>query len=340
MLPEALKTTFEGMGEAAYRAVQAFEGIHRHGWRDWGQSSTFPKALRVRLDSEMPIRRPESVAAIQSRDGSTKHAMRLTDGREVECMYMPFGDRSALCVSSQVGCAFGCTFCATGSMGLARQLTPAEIVGQAEEMLRLHPRAEGKPVNVLFMGMGEPLHNFSSVMEAFAVLTHPKGLAVSPRRVTISTSGFIPGIEQLGRCRPRPRLAVSLNATTDEARAKIMPAMASWGLEALLGALRSFPLEKGERVTLEYVVMKGVSDSMHDAARLSAFAGRFPSKINLIPHNPFPGAEHSPPDESRLNEMGAFLAAKGHTVVIRRSRGADIGGACGQLVLGQLDRLG
>jgi 23S rRNA (adenine2503-C2)-methyltransferase len=218
-------------------------------------------------------------------------------------------------------------------MGLKRDLTAAEIVGQAEELLSLHPPS-GKPINIVFMGMGEPLHNLGAVMGAFDVMTHPRGLAVPPKRVTLSTVGHVPGIGELARRRPRPRLAVSLCATTDESRAKMTPGAAAWGLEELLGALRSFPLGKNERITLEYVVMRGVSDSMEDAARLSAFASRFPSKINLIPHNPWPGSGAAPPDEGRLDEMGALLAARGRTVAIRRSRGADVGGACGQLAVG------
>jgi 23S rRNA (adenine2503-C2)-methyltransferase len=334
MGPDALAVMFLDLGEPAYRAVQAFEGMHRHGWRGWGESTNLPGGLRARLEEELPIQRPEAARSLASSDGSTKHAMRLADGSEAECVHLPYGDRATLCLSSQVGCAFGCAFCASGRAGLRRDLTAAEIVGQAEEMLRLHPRPDGRPTNIVFMGMGEPLHNIRNVMGAFGIMTHPKGLAVPPRRVALSTVGHVPGIEALGRHRPRPRLAVSLNATTDEARTKMMPANAAWGLEALLGALRSFPLGKGERITLEYVVMAGVSDSMDDAARLSAFASGFPSKINLIPCNAWPGSGLSPPDEGRLDGMGAFLAARGHSVAVRRSRGADAGAACGQLAIG------
>jgi 23S rRNA (adenine2503-C2)-methyltransferase len=218
-------------------------------------------------------------------------------------------------------------------MGLRRNLSAAEIVGQAEELLLLHPRPSGRPINIVFMGMGEPLHNLGHVMRAHSLLAHTMGLAVPHRRVALSTAGLVPGIEALGRHRHRPRLALSLNATTDEARTKIMPINAAWGIERLLGALGSFPLGRGERITLEYVAIRGISDSMGDASRLSAFAGMFPSKINLIPHNPWPGSGYLPPGEDRLNEMGAFLASKGRTVAIRRSRGADVGGACGQLAL-------
>jgi 23S rRNA (adenine2503-C2)-methyltransferase len=337
---DALRAFFLGMGEAAYRAGQVFEGLHARGWRGWGDSTNLPKPLRARLEGGLPIRRPEQALSLASSDGSTKHVFRLADGCGIECVHLPYGDRATLCLSSQAGCAFGCRFCATGAAGLKRNLTAAEMVGQAEEMLFLHPRPgspnapNGQPINIVFMGMGEPLHNIVNVMGAFGIMTHPKGLAVPPRRVTLSTAGHVPGIEALGRMSPRPRLAVSLNATTDEARTEMMPINAAWGLERLLGALRAFPLGRGERITLEYVVIAGVSDSMEDAARLSAFARAFPSKINLIPHNPCPGHGFLPPDEARLDGMGAFLAARGHTVAVRRSRGADVGGACGQLALG------
>jgi len=332
---DALMAFFQDMGETRYRAVQAFEGIHKHGWRGWGQSTNLAKALRDRLDEELPIRRPETVLSLASGDGSTKHVLRLADGCEIECVHLPYEDRATLCISSQVGCAFGCLFCATGKMGLKRNLTPAEMVGQVEELLFLHPRPKGQPINIVFMGMGEPLHNLGSVLAAHHVLTHPKGLAIPPRRITLSTVGLVPGIELLGGYRSRPRLAVSLNATTDEAREKIMPVNATWSLEKLLAALCSFPLERGERITLEYVVMNGISDSMEDAKRLSAFAGKFPSKINLIPHNTWFGSVCLPPEEEKLDSMGAFLAARGHTVTIRRSRGADVAGACGQLAVGK-----
>jgi 23S rRNA (adenine2503-C2)-methyltransferase len=169
-------------------------------------------------------------------------------------------------------------------------------------------------------------------MDAFAILNHPRGIAISARRMTISTSGLVPGIERLGQYKLRPRLALSLNATTDETRSKIMPVNTAWGLEKLAATLNSFPLEKDERVTLEYVLISGHSDGMEDAKRLSAFARGFPSKINLIPCNSCESSEFLPPLEARLNEIAAYLADKGHIVSIRRSRGQDVGGACGQLV--------
>ena len=241
-------------------------------------------------------------------------------------------DRVTLCLSSQVGCAMGCTFCATGQMGILRNLTAAEIVGQVVAMLNHHGHPEGVPVNLVFMGMGEPLHNLDHLMAAFAILTDPKGLAIPPRRITVSTSGLVSGIERLGAFPKRPRLALSLNATTDEHRSRIMPVNRVWNLEALAGALGRFPLQSGERITLEYVLLKGVTDSLEDGKRLAAFARRFPSKINLIPFNPHEGSGFEPPDEARVGALCRLLVDAGLTVSVRRSRGQDVAGACGQLV--------
>jgi 23S rRNA (adenine2503-C2)-methyltransferase len=251
----------------------------------------------------------------------------------------------------------GCTFCATGQMGIIRNLSAAEIVGQVVAMLNHHghsldrpvrpeQEAEGhrakhgpegagrtmRPVNLVFMGMGEPLHNFDHLMAAFDTLTDPEGLAIPPRRITVSTSGLATGIERLGGFARRPRLALSLNGTTDEHRSRIMPVNRVWNLEALAGVLGRFPLQSGERITLEYVLLKGVTDSLEDGRRLAAFARRFPAKVNLIPFNPHEGSGFEPPDESRIGALCRLLAAADLPVSVRRSRGQDVAGACGQLV--------
>ena len=319
------------LGEKPFRAAQIFEGLYRHRWKDWASFTPLSKALRERLQETVDLCWPEIVESAASEDGSTKHAFRMRDGRHVEGVHIPYADRATLCLSSQVGCAMGCTFCATGRMGIVRNLTSAEIVGQVVAMLDCHAHPEGAPVNLVFMGMGEPLHNLTHVMTAFTLLHDPAGLGIPARRVTISTSGLVTGIQRLGACHPRPRLALSLNATTDERRSRLMPVNRVWDLEALARALQAFPLEKGERVTLEYVLLKGETDSLEDARRLAAFAKRFPSKINLIPFNPHEGAGYEPPDEARIDELGGYLAGQGLTVSIRRSRGQDVAGACGQL---------
>lgn len=231
----------------------------------------------------------------------------------------------------------GCTFCATGRMGIRRNLTSAEITGQVITMLNQHAHPSGSPVNLVFMGMGEPLHNLAHVMDAFRLLNDPEGLAIPPRRVTLSTAGLVTGIQRLGTFQPRPRLALSLNGTTDEHRSRIMPVNRVWNLEALAKALSAFPLEKGEHITLEYVLLQGVTDSLEDGRRLAAFAGRFPSKVNLIPFNPHEGSGFEPPAEVRIEELCRLLSARGITVSVRRSRGQDIAGACGQLARKRAD---
>jgi len=326
-----LELMFNSLGEPTYRALQAFEGIYKHQWRSWSQFSNLSKGLRAKLTADVILEWPQLAQTLVSADGSAKHSVILVDGMQVECVYIPYGNRATMCISTQVGCAMGCKFCATARMGLIRNLTSAEIAGQVMAMVAHHNHIMEQPLNIVLMGMGEPLHNLKNVLDAFIILNHPKGMAVPSRRMTISTSGLVPGITRLGKSNPRPRLALSLNATTDEARTKIMPVNSAWGLAKLTAALRDFPLQAGERVTLEYVVMKDCSDSLEDAERLSDFASQFPSKINLIPYNPCDGSEFMPPNEKMLNEMGRHLAEKGHIVSIRRSRGQDVGGACGQL---------
>jgi 23S rRNA (adenine2503-C2)-methyltransferase len=320
-----------GLGERAYRAGQIHQGLYRHRWTRWEQFSSLGKELRARLEAEVDLRWPEITETLDSQDGSSKHAFRLEDGHVVEGVHMPYQGRTTLCLSSQVGCAMGCTFCATGMMGIKRNLGAAEIVGQVVAMLNAHDHPQGAPVNLVFMGMGEPLHNLDHLMEAFALLTDPEGLAIPPRRITVSTSGLVSGIRRLGEYARRPRLALSLNATTDAYRSRIMPVNKVWNLAALAEALKAFPLEPGEKITLEYVLLKGVTDSLEDGRRLAAFAAQFPSKVNLIPFNPHEGSGFEPPSEARVSELLALLSAKRLTASVRRSRGQDVAGACGQL---------
>lgn len=321
-----------GLGEPAWRDAQLFEGLYRHRWERWDRFTMLSKSLRNRLEATVDLAWPALIQSQPSEDGSTKHAFRLEDGRQVEGVHMPYEGRTTLCLSSQVGCAMGCTFCATGQMGILRNLTAGEIVGQVVAMLNHHDHPEGVPVNLVFMGMGEPLHNLDHLMAAFALLTDSKGLAIPPRRITVSTSGLVAGIERLGAFAKRPRLALSLNATTDEHRSRIMPVNRVWNLEALAQTLSRFPLQSGERITLEYVLLKGVTDTLEDGRRLATFARRFPSKVNLIPFNPHEGSGFEPPDEARVGALCRLLAEAGLPVSVRRSRGQDVAGACGQLV--------
>lgn len=377
-----LKALVAGFGEPAWRGAQLFDGLYRQRWTRWEQFSSLSKPLRTRLEAAVDLAWPTIALSESSSDGSTKHVFDLSDGKQVEGVFMPYADRVTLCLSSQVGCAMGCTFCATGQMGIIRNLSAAEIVGQVVAMLNHHghpadrpvrpeQEAEGhrakhgpegagrtmRPVNLVFMGMGEPLHNLEHVMAAFDLLTDPKGLAIPPRRITVSTSGLVNGIERLGAFARRPRLALSLNATTDLHRSTIMPVNRVWNLEALARALAAFPLQPGEHITLEYVLLKGVTDSLEDGRRLVAFARHFPAKVNLIPFNPHEGGAGAephgtegsaqgvraregaregsgfePPEEARVGALCRLLSDANLPVSVRRSRGQDVAGACGQLV--------
>jgi 23S rRNA (adenine2503-C2)-methyltransferase len=329
---EGLGALLGALGEPAWRGGQLFSGLLRQRWTRWEQFSNLSKALRARLEAEVDLAWPAIVQSEASSDGSTKHVFAMADGKQVEGVFMPYDDRVTLCLSSQVGCAMGCTFCATGQMGIIRNLSAGEIVGQVVAMLNHHAHPLGRPVNLVFMGMGEPLHNFEHLMAAFETLTDAEGLAIPPRRITVSTSGLVTGIDRLGGYARRPRLALSLNGTTDARRSQTMPVNRVWNLAALAASLERFPLQSGERITLEYVLLKGVTDGLEDARRLVAFARSFPAKVNLIPFNPHEGSGFEPPDEARVSALCRLLSEAGLPVSVRRSRGQDVSGACGQLV--------
>ena len=328
----SLRTLAQNLGEPAWRGDQLFAGLYRQRWTDWQAFSPLSKGFRERLAAQVDLTWPAIIQSEPSADASTKHVFALEDRCQIEGVHMPYDDRTTLCLSSQVGCAMGCTFCATGQMGIIRNLSSAEILGQVMAMVLHHQHPVEKPLNLVFMGMGEPLHNLDHVMEAFETLTDTEGLAIPPRRITVSTSGLGTGIERLGAFPRRPRLALSLNGTTDEHRSKIMPVNRVWNLAALADGLSRFPLQAGERITLEYVLLKGITDSLEDGRRLIAFARHFPSKINLIPFNVHEGSGFEPPEESRVGALCRLLSDAGLTVSVRRSRGQDVAGACGQLV--------
>jgi len=279
---------------------------------------------------------PSIARSVASADGSVKLALEYADGQRVEAVHMPRAigsGRVTLCVSSQVGCGMGCTFCATAQMGLVRQLSAAEIVAQVlVSVAALGPRHPSE-LTLVFMGMGEPLHNLPSVLGAVRVLCDPAGLGLPARRITVSTSGIVPAIVELGQAEPRPLLALSLNATEDALRQALMPIGRRWSLAALQQTLREYPLRPRERVTIEYVLMDGVNDSLADARRLADFCAPFPHNINLIPFNEHPGSSFRAPSEERLGEfMKALLARRPTLVTVRRSRGRDVQAACGQLI--------
>ncbi len=292
------------------------------------------RELQAFVAQHLDLALPEIIAREPSADGATKLLLRLSDGATVETVHMPRAvknPRVTLCLSSQVGCAMGCTFCRTAEMGLVRNLRPEELVGQVlAALLALGPRDPGR-VSLVFMGMGEPLHNVENVVRALDVLCDEAGLGLAPMRITVSTSGLVAGIEALGRAKRRPCLALSLNATTDAARSRIMPVTKRHGLAELRAALLAYPARPHEKITLEYVLLPGVNDSREDAARIAAFAEGYRSVVNVIPWNPYPTGTFARPDEASATRFFQWLHDDGCLVTVRRSRGRDVGGACGQL---------
>ncbi|WP_052572534.1 23S rRNA (adenine(2503)-C(2))-methyltransferase RlmN [Holophaga foetida] len=331
MLPE----DFTAMG-APGRAEHIFAMIQR----PWEYRDGFPRLsreIREWLVANLDTALPEVAERHASEDGSTKLMLRLGDGECIEAVHMPRevrNPRVTLCVSSQVGCAMGCAFCATGTLGIRRNLSAGEIVGQVLAALRELGPERPHAITLVFMGMGEPLHNLEQVHRAIQILNHTRGLNISTRRITVSTSGLVPGIERLAHMEPRPWLAVSLNATTDEARSALMPVNRAWGLARLREALDAWSLGDRERLTIEYVLVAGQNDTMEDAERLAEWMGelRRGHNVNLIRLNEHEAASFREPDEAQVNAFVARLKALNCFVTVRKSRGRDIQGACGQLV--------
>ena len=285
----------------------------------------------------LALKPPLILTQSHAADGSTKLLIEVDGGDRVEAVHMPRAvgtGRVTLCISSQVGCAMGCTFCATATMGFRRHLLAHEIVGQVLASVHaLGPRHPGE-ITLVFMGMGEPLHNLSEVARAVRVLCEPGGLGLSPRRITVSTSGLVPEIAELGALEPRPLLAVSVNATTDAARSDIMPIGRRYPLAELRAALDRYPVRPRERITVEYVLLAGINDTPDDARRLSDFCVGFPHQINLIPFNEHSASEFRAPSEETVEAFAqALLDQRPSVLTVRRSRGRDVGAACGQLVL-------
>ncbi|HET7225803.1 MAG TPA: 23S rRNA (adenine(2503)-C(2))-methyltransferase RlmN [Candidatus Eisenbacteria bacterium] len=327
----SLAEQLSSRGLPAYRARQLFGWVYRRHRRNAAQMTNLPLALRHELHQVCDLELPPPATVLASRDGHThKFVLQLADGKRVECVSMRTPRRLTLCVSSQVGCALKCAFCATGLMGLARNLTAAEIVAQVMVMGDFHAWNDER-FNIVFMGMGEPLANYEPVVEAIRILNDPDGLNLGQRRITVSTSGLVPQIERLGREHLTVGLAVSLHATEDALRDELVPVNRRWPLARLLPAARAYGLASGRRVTLEYTLLGGVNDSLADADRLAAIARELPSKINLIPYNPVPGLPWKRPDAAAVEAFAARLLPRAPAVTVRRTLGGEIWAACGQL---------
>ena len=372
---EELGVLVERMGEKPFRARQLFRWIHHKGAASLDHMTDLPRAFRERLAGETRLTTLAVDTVQRSSDGTRKYRLRTEDGKFIEAVYMPEEPgpdafdpeadeedepgrkrvRRTLCVSTQVGCAMGCGFCMTATMGLVRNLTPGEIADQVYRVNadlrdesgpeeRALPatgrsrRAEApidpqRPLtNLVYMGMGEPLHNYVSVKRSLDLLLHPEGANFSHRHVTVSTSGLVPNIQRLGE-ETRVKLAVSLNATTDEQRAKLMPVDKKWNIAALIDACRKFPMKYGRRITFEYVLLKGVNDTDEDARRLADLLKGLPAKVNLIPYNENPGLGFGDPGAERVQAFRRILDQRGFAAMVRKNRGRDISAACGQLAV-------
>jgi len=327
---DALRARFAAWGLEPWRGEQVAAWLHARGVDDPARMTDLPAALRERLAAEWETRALEVDRVSDAADGTRKAALRARDGAVVEAVLIPEERRTTLCLSTQVGCPLACAFCATGAMGFTRNLRPAEILDQVQRMRELVP-AGRRITNVVFMGMGEPLLNLAPVATAYRVLTHPKAYALAPRRITVSTVGVVPKLEPLLALGPL-NLAISLHGTTDEVRNRLVPLGLRYPLDALLGALRESPrVTKRRPVLFEYTLIDGVNDAPEDARRLRPLLADLPAKVNLIPMNAHPAAPHRPPPEARIERFLAEVARSGLTVTLRRSRGADIQAACGQL---------
>jgi 23S rRNA (adenine2503-C2)-methyltransferase len=322
---DELEAFLTGQGKERYRAKQVYKWIYQKDALSFDEMTNISKELRRELAERSYISDLEPEVVERSADGTAKYLFRLSDGNAVESVLIPDEDRTTLCISSQIGCAMGCEFCLTGTFRLTRNLTCSEIVNQVCAVKRESPIR-----NIVLMGMGEPLANLENVVRALQVITDADGLQFSNRKVTVSTSGLVPEMEELGR-RVITNLAVSLNATTDEVRDRLMPVNRRYPLAVLLDACRNFPLPSRRYITFEYVMIRGVNDSPDDAKRLVKLIHGIPSKVNLIPFNEHEGSELRSPGQDSIDRFHKYLLDRRVTVITRSSRGADISAACGQL---------
>ena len=331
-LPSELEDLTVGLGASRYRGRQLATWIFRKSVFDLEAMTDLPKDFRAALAERAVVEVPEPERLTPSQDGSRKLVFALHGGSRISSVLMPDDERITLCVSTQAGCGFACAFCLTGVMGLERNLTAAEIVGQVLAANRLLDPEGRRATHIVFMGMGEPLANYAALVKSIRILTDAKlGVGYSPRRLTVSTVGLVPGIEKLGREDLRVNLAISLHATTDDVRSRLMPVNRSFDLAALMAAVARYPLASRQRVFFEYVMLEDVNDTADDARRLARLLRGLKAKVNLIPFNDWEGAKFRRPPLARILSFQSVLLDAGLTTTVRWSKGEDIGAACGQL---------
>ncbi len=327
--PAQLEQVLGGLVSPAFRVKQIADWLHLRGVDSFDAMSNIPKETRALLAERFTIALPDVVErTTPAADGSQKYLFTLRDGQRIESVYMPMRDRTSVCLSSQAGCAVGCTFCVTGFFGAGRNLTPSEMLGQFFVVQREHA-VPMELMNVVFMGMGEPLLNFEHLVTTLNILYRN----IAPKRITVSTSGIIPGLEDLARLDRRPNLAISINAPDRERREEIMPITKKYPLDELMATLRRFPLEKGREMTMEYVLLAGYNDSPEDARALARLIRGLPSKVNAIPFNEDANLPSwmKRPTEAAIDRFVDALVHAGARVTVRRSKGREIAAACGQL---------
>ena len=332
MLPSELEDLAVEFGASRYRGRQLATWIYRKSVYALDAMSDLPKDFRSALSENRTVTLPDVARVTPSLDGSRKLVFRLEDDSRVSAVIMPDDDRITLCLSTQVGCGYACAFCLTGTMGLERNLTAGEIVGQLLAANALLAEDGQRVTHLVFMGMGEPLANFAALVKAVRIFTDAKlGLGYSPRRITVSTVGLVSGIEKLGREDLKVNLAVSLHASSDDVRSQLMPVNKSWNLSALMEAVRKYPLTHRQRVFFEYVMLDGVNDDVEDARRLARLLRGVKAKVNLIPFNDWEGSTFQRPPLPRILAFQSVLLDADITTTVRWSKGEDIGAACGQL---------
>jgi 23S rRNA (adenine2503-C2)-methyltransferase len=331
MLPSELEDLALELGASRYRGRQLATWIYRKGVTDLEAMTDLPREFRAALAGRAVVSLPEVERITPSQDSSRKLVFRLSDDRRVSAVLMPDEDRITLCLSTQVGCGYGCTFCLTGTMGLDRNLTTDEIVGQLLAANRVLDPGQ-RVTHLVFMGMGEPLANLAAVVKSIRIMIDARlGIGYSPRRITVSTVGLVSGIERLGRENLKVNLAVSLHAANDQTRGQLMPVNRSWNLAALMEALRRYPLAPRQRLFFEYVMLEGINDSIQDAEQLARLLRGIKAKVNLIPFNDWEGSSFRRPPLARILAFQGALLNAGITTTVRWSKGEDIGAACGQL---------
>jgi 23S rRNA (adenine2503-C2)-methyltransferase len=318
------------LGEPSYRARQIYAGLYRRRLRDWDSFADLAKMLREKLRSRFLLAYPNAIQVFQSADGTRRYLFEVALGHRIESVFIPEEKRDTFCISTQVGCAVECLFCVTGKLPMRRNLSAGEIVGQILA-LQADRQTDIKRLNIVIMGMGEPLLNYDNVMKALRLMADPLGMSISPRRITLSTSGILPGLERLAQEDLIPNLAISLNATTDAVRDMLIPINRKWNIAALLDACRRFPLEPRRRITFEYVMIKGLNDTPEDALRLVHLLKGLKKKVNLIPLNSDPWVPLETPGEECVLAFQKILLEHHLTAYIRRPRGNDVSAACGML---------